>query len=200
MSTQTRSGTEQMQDIADGAQTAAAEVAQEARHQVDEVAGRAGGWLSREVDRRSTEVGEQMTTVAQDARSFSELLRNHEKALPSQVFQQVAKTGERAGSYLTNSNAEKIRNDAEDFGRRQPWLIGLSTIGLGFAAARLLRASDLERAKRREEALRAATTGMTGSPTPPVPPSPYAPPASSGAGVVPPPAPFPATDSAATTA
>ena len=57
-----------------------------------------------------------------------------------------------------------MRTDAERFGRRQPWLIGLTTVGLGFAAARLLRASDIERA-RPEEALRA--TAMT---TPPVHP------------------------------
>jgi len=186
-----------MQDIAGGAQTAVGEVAQEARHQADAAAGQARGWLSREVDRRSTEVGEQVTTVAQDARSFSELLRNHEKALPSQVFQQVAKTGERAGAYLTRSDAEKIRTDAEDFGRRQPWLIGLSTISLGFAAARLLRASDLQRAKRREEALRAATTGTPGAPTPP---SPYGSPVPPTHGVAPPPAPLSPTNSAATTA
>ena len=54
MSTETRSGTEQMQDIAGGAQSAVGEVAGEARAQVDQAAGQANGWLAKEVDRRST--------------------------------------------------------------------------------------------------------------------------------------------------
>ncbi len=174
MSTETRSGTEQMQDIAGGAQSAVGEVAGEARAQVDQAADQAKGWLAKEVDRRSTEAGEQLTTVAQDARSFSELLRNHEKQLPSQVFTQVADRGEKVGAYLSSADADRIRNDAESFGRRQPWLVGLTTIGLGFAAARLLRASDLQRAKRRDEALRAAATYP---PYPPTTTSQYAPPA-----------------------
>ena len=191
MSTETRSGTEQIQDIAGGAQSAAGEIAGEARAQVDQAAGEARGWLTKEVDRRSTETGEQLTTVAQDARSFSELLRNHEKAVPSQVFQKVADTGEKVGAYLATSDAERLRADAERFGRRQPWLVGLTTIGLGFAAARLLRASDLERSRRREEALRTVGTypPAPGQPfTPPVPPAPVDPlavPPANGDGVVP---------------
>ena len=194
MSTETRSGTEQMQDIAGGAQSAAGEVAGEARAQVDQAAGQARGWLAKEVDRRSTDAGDQITTVAQDARSFSELLRNHEKQTPSKVFQQVASSGEKVGAYLSTSDAEKIRTDAESFGRRQPWIVGLTTIGLGFAAARVLRASDLQRAKRREEALRAvpvhpayptATSSPYAPPAPPVPPVPVdplaTPPANGGA-------------------
>jgi len=188
-----------LQDIAEGAQSAAGEIAGEARAQVDQAAGEARGWLAKEVDRRSTETGEQITTVAQDARSFSELLGNHEKQVPSQVFQKVADTGERLGAYLTTASAERLRADAESFGRRQPWLVGLTTVALGFAAARLLRASDLERARRREEALRTAasyppppapvpvpTSGPTPAyapPTPPAPLDPLATPPANGGGI-----------------
>jgi len=146
-----------MQDIAQGAQSAVGEVTEEARAQVDQAAGQARGWLAKEVDRRSTEAGEQISTVAQDAGSFAELLGNHEKPLAAKVFRQVASSGDRLGAYLSSADAERIRSDAESFGRRQPWLIGLSTIALGFTAARLLRASDLERAKRRE-AMRSAAS------------------------------------------
>jgi len=173
-----------MQDIADGAQSAVGEVAEEARAQVDQAAGQARGWLAKEVDRRSSELGEQLITVAQDARSFSELLRNHEKETPSKVFRQVGSSGERMGAYLSTADAERIRSDVEGFGRRQPWVVGLSTVALGFAAARLLRASDLQRAKRREEALEAIRTH------PPVPPTYMAPVPPSSTGV---PTPSPGT-------
>jgi hypothetical protein len=71
-----------------------------------------------------------------------EELRSQGKAQPAELAEQVAGRVESVGSYLQGSNGEKILRDAEDFGRRQPWVVALGGAVLGFAASRVLKASS----------------------------------------------------------
>jgi hypothetical protein len=49
------------------------------------------------------------------------------------------------GSYLTESDADRLLNDIEDFGRRQPMAVVGIGIAVGFAASRFLKASSRKR-------------------------------------------------------
>jgi hypothetical protein len=125
---------------------------QAAQAQASKLSERAGSMAQEQVDQRSTQAGEQVTTVANDVRSVGERLREDGKDGPAKIADQVADRAEKAGSYLTDSDAQTILHDIEEFGRRQPWLALAGGIALGVASARLLKASSAQRYSSRSQA------------------------------------------------
>jgi ElaB/YqjD/DUF883 family membrane-anchored ribosome-binding protein len=117
----------------------------QATEQAQEAAGQAKNRLREQVDQRSTRAGETVSSAAQDARTVGEELRKQGKDQPARLADQAAERVERVGSYLQQSDADRILRDVEDFGRRQPWAIAAAGIALGFVASRFLRASSSER-------------------------------------------------------
>jgi hypothetical protein len=133
---------EKAQQVVGDAKEQAKEQAQQAKQQ-------AGGRLRTEVDRRSTEAGERVKSQASDLRSVGEQLRQQGQEGPAKVADQVAERAERVGGYLHESDGERILNDVEDLARRNPWAVVAGGVVLGIAAARLLKASSVERSQRR---------------------------------------------------
>lgn len=134
---------------------------QAAQEQAGKLSDRAGSMAQEQVDQRSTQAGEQVTTVANDVRSVGEKLREDGKDGPAKIADQVADRAEKAGSYLTDSDAQTILNDIEELGRRQPWLALVGGIALGVASARLLKASSAQRYSSRSQ-----SPGSTAAPQP----------------------------------
>jgi hypothetical protein len=174
----------------------AQEVAGQAKEKAQEAADQATGRVRAELDQRSTEAGKQVGSTAGDLRSVSEELRKQGKDTPARLAEQAAERTERLGSYLTESDADRILNDVEDFARRQPWAVVAGGLALGFAASRLLKASSSERYERRSAPAQAASIPPPPSPAPVadrpaahVPPTP--PPANGGATAPPYAAPVP---------
>jgi hypothetical protein len=126
-------------------QEKAREVAGQAQDKAREAAGQARGRMSQEVDRRSTQAGEQVTSNAGDARSVAEELRKQGKDQPARYVEQAADRAERLGGYLQASDGDRILRDVEDFARRNPWAVAAGGLALGFAASRMLKASSGER-------------------------------------------------------
>jgi hypothetical protein len=126
-------------------QEKAREVAGQAQDKAREAAGQARGRVSQEVDRRSTQAGEQVSSNAGDARSVAEELRKQGKDTPARYVDQAADRAERLGGYLKESDGDRILRDVEDFARRNPWAIAAGGLVLGFAASRMLKASSGER-------------------------------------------------------
>jgi hypothetical protein len=123
----------------------AQEVAGQAQAKAQEAAGQAKGRVREQVDQRSTQAGEQVASTAQDVRAVGEELRKQGKDKPAQLADQAAERAERLGSYLKESDADRILSDIEDFGRRQPWAIVAGGVALGFLGSRLLKASSQQR-------------------------------------------------------
>lgn len=123
--------------------------AQGAKEQVQEkaqqAAGEARSRIQDQVDQRSTQVGEQVSSSAQALRSTAERLREEGQDGPAKAAEQLAGHAERVGSYLSDSDADRILRDVEEFARRQP--LAVVGIGLfaGFAASRFLKASSRSR-------------------------------------------------------
>ena len=134
-----------MADATAQATDKAQEVAGQAKEKAQEAAGQAKGRVREQVDQRSTETGKQVSTTAGDLRSVSEELRKQGKDTPARLAEQAADRTERVGSYLTESDADRILGDVEDFARRQPWAVVAGGLVLGFAASRLLKASSSQR-------------------------------------------------------
>jgi ElaB/YqjD/DUF883 family membrane-anchored ribosome-binding protein len=118
---------------------------QEAAEQAKHAAGQAKDRVREQVDQRSTQVGERVASAAQDARSVGEQLRQQGKQQPARLADQAADRAERLGSYLQESDADRILRDVEDFGRRQPWAVVAGGLALGFVASRFLKASSEQR-------------------------------------------------------
>lgn len=123
----------------------AQDLAGQAREQADRTAEQARGTVRDQVEQRSSDAGRQISSQASDLRAVAESLREQGKDQPAKLAQQAAERAERLGSYLEQSDADRILHDVEDFARRRPWAVGLGAAALGFAGARFLKASSSER-------------------------------------------------------
>ena len=139
-----------------------------AKEQTRQAAGQARDRARSEVDRRSTQAGEKVTSQANYLRSVGEELRKQGKEGPAKVADQVAERTERVGQYLTQSDGDQILDDIEDFGRRNPWVVMAGGMALGFAASRVIRASSRRRYEERVESSTSRTpAGELGRPETP---------------------------------
>jgi hypothetical protein len=121
------------------------EVREQAAHQAQRATGKAREQIRTQVDQRSTQAGEQVSKQAEDVRAVGEELRNKGKDGPARIADQVAERTERMGTWLKESDGDRILSDVEDFGRRNPWAIAAGGVAIGFMASRLLKASSSRR-------------------------------------------------------
>jgi hypothetical protein len=136
-------------------QTGATDQAQEkVQEKVQEASGQAKDRLREQVDQRSTQAGERVSSAAEDARSVGEELRRQGKKQPARLADQAADRAERLGGYLQRADADRIVRDVEDFGRRQPMALVAGGLALGFVASRFLKASSQRRYASRDAAPR----------------------------------------------
>ena len=122
-----------------------------AKEQAQQAAGQAKSTLRSQVDQRSTDAGQKVGGFASDVRSVGDQLREQGKDQPAKLADQAADRAERLGSYLSESDADRILGDVEDFGRRQPWVVIAGGVALGLVASRFLKASSTRRYEQRWE-------------------------------------------------
>jgi hypothetical protein len=126
-----------------------------------------------QVDQRSTQAGERMAGVAQDARSVGEHLRGQGKERPAMMADRAAERVERVGDYLKRVDGDAILRDVERIGRERPWAVMAGGLMLGFAASRFLKASSSRRYREIESAgNRSARTTPTPAVAEPIPAAP----------------------------
>ena len=141
----------------------AADAQDKAKEVASQAQDKARGRVRDEVDRRSTEVGEQVGGTAGDARSVADELRKQGKDTPARYVAQAADRAERLGSYLQGSDGDRILHDVEDFARRKPWAVAAGGLVLGFAASRMLKASSGQRYRSLNAGGDFGGTGATGT-------------------------------------
>jgi hypothetical protein len=135
--------------VKEQAQEKAQEVREQAGEQVRKASGQAQDRARDQIDQRSTQAGEQVHQQASDLRDVAQQLREQGKAGPAKIADQVADRAERAGSWMKESDADRILSDVEDFARSNPWAVAAGGLALGFAASRLLKASSSRRYEQR---------------------------------------------------
>ena len=178
MATQSPSGS-----ATDNAKEQVQEKAQEAQEKVKEGAQQAQVRMREQVDQRSqrrpaSRSAPPRRRCGPRAGSCATRARAPRRRPP----EKAAHHAERLGGYLSESSADRILSDLEDFGRRQPLaVIGLG-VAVGFAASRFLKASSRERYQGRF--VTAPTTSVPATPADSGPAMPVAvpPPAVSGNG------------------
>jgi len=139
--------------MADGsvgeAQEKAQDVAGQAQEKAREAAGKAQEGVRQQIDQRSTEAGERVSSTAQDLRSVGEELRKQGKDGPAKLADRAAEQTERVGGYLKDNGHDKMLEDVEDFGRQRPWAVLAGGVAVGIVAARFLKASSRDRYQQR---------------------------------------------------
>jgi hypothetical protein len=133
-----------MTDTATGG-SKAQEVGAQAKEKAQEAGAQARSRVRDEVDRRSTEAGNQAGSAAQALRDASGRLREEGNEPVARGLEQVAERVDRAGSWLRDADGDRILRDVEDFGRRNSLAVIAGGVVVGFAASRLLKASSRNR-------------------------------------------------------
>jgi hypothetical protein len=123
------------------------QVKDKAQDTAQQAAGKAKNAFHSQVDQRSTDAGHRVSTVAADARSVSQHLRQQGREQPARWADQAAERVESLGDYLQRADGDRILRDVEDFGRRQPWAVMAGGLALGFLASRFLKASSERRSR-----------------------------------------------------
>lgn len=188
-----------MAEMTGQAQEKAHEVAGEAQEKARDVAGKAQEGLRQQIDDRSTQAGERVSSTAQDLRSVGEELRKQGKDTPAKMADRAAEQTEKVGSYLKNNGPDRMLEDVEDFGRQRPWAVLAGGLALGVVAARFLKASSRTRYQQRNGTTAAAQAARKPAPlprrsavepvaTPPPSATPAVPPAANSAPAAPTPA------------
>ena len=98
-----------------------------------------------EVDQRSTQVGDQVSSIVTALRSTTDTLREQDQDAPAKALDTVTEQVQKFGDYLSNSNGSQLLHDVETQARQRPWAVAGALFGLGFAASRILSASSKER-------------------------------------------------------
>jgi hypothetical protein len=125
---------EQVQEVAERAQTA-----------VGDAAAKAEGKVRDEIDQRATEAGSQLSAGADALRSSSDQLRIQGNAFAAQVAERAADQAHRLGAYLEHADGDQILVDVERLARRNPWAVVVGGVLVGAAASRFLKASSERR-------------------------------------------------------
>jgi hypothetical protein len=143
----------------------ASEVAGQAQDKAQEAAGRARDQVRAQLDQRSTDAGHRINEQGSDLRAVGEQLRQQGKDGPAKLADQAAHHVERAGSWLTDSDADTILNDVEEAARKNPWAVVAGGVALGFAASRFLKASSSDRYRTRDQTSRGVGDLPSAAPT-----------------------------------
>ena len=129
-------------DQGSGGQSTAQQAQQKVQEKAEEVRGQVSSRVREQVDTRSTQVGDQITSVADAMRRTGQSLRDEGNDAPAKVTDVVAERADRLGGYLRESDGDAILRDVEQLARRQPWLFAAGGLALGLIASRFLKASS----------------------------------------------------------
>ena len=117
----------------------------QAQEKAKEVAGQAKGRLREQVDQRSTQAGQQLSSAADDVRSVADQFRTQGKDTPARYAEQAAEKAQKVGQRLQDASGDELLRDVEDFARKNPWAVAAGGLVLGLAASRMLKASSSQR-------------------------------------------------------
>jgi hypothetical protein len=131
---------------AEGASGKAKEVAAQVQDQVQEKAsdlkGQAAARIRGQLDERSAQAGNQLSSIAQALRKGAEHLSSEGNDSGARAAHQAADHTDRLARYFSGANADQLVGDVERFARRKPWIVGAIGTSIGFMASRFLKASS----------------------------------------------------------
>ena len=100
------------------------------------------GAVQHQVGQRSAQLGDQFGAASHTIRKVAEQARADGNDQQARLADEAAKRAERVSNYLGDVDPDRLMADAENFARRQPWLVAGVGLIAGFALARSLKASS----------------------------------------------------------
>ncbi len=102
--------------------------------------------LDKQVDERTTWIGQQVGSVAQELRIVGEQLRSGGPlGLAAGYLDRAADQVDRLSTYLRDADSERLLGDMENVARKNPWGIAAGALVFGFATSRFLKTSSARR-------------------------------------------------------
>jgi hypothetical protein len=102
--------------------------------------------LGKQIDDRTTMIGQQIDSVAQELRNVGDQLRQSGPiGLAAGYVDQAADLVSQLGRYLQDADSDRLIGDLETIARANPWGIAAGALVLGFAASRFLKTSSARR-------------------------------------------------------
>ncbi|GAC1423088.1 MAG: hypothetical protein NVSMB5_16830 [Candidatus Velthaea sp.] len=112
----------------------------------DQATQKAKGFLSEQVDQRSTVIGQTISQTAVDLRQIATHLRESAAGdAAAKLADNAAQYVERVGRYLQDVDGDKLMHDLETYSRERPWVIATGALLTGFAASRVLKSASARR-------------------------------------------------------
>lgn len=111
-----------------------------------DAASQSRSFFSQQLDTRSTQIGETISSTAGDLRRIADELRSSQTVAGSaDLATRGADAIENIGSYLQNTDGDQLITDLESFARERPWVVAVAALAGGFAASRVLKSSSTRR-------------------------------------------------------
>jgi hypothetical protein len=120
-------------------------VQEQAQHAAAQVSTQVTTQVRQQLADRSTQAGEQLSSLGTALRNSANELRSQGSGTPAQLLAPVADKTEQLGEYLRATGPDQLLHDLEDFGRKQPWVVIVGGVAAGFLASRFLKASSSRR-------------------------------------------------------
>lgn len=103
-------------------------------------------FISNQLDTRSSQIGETISSTAGDLRRIADELRSSETVPGSaDLALRGADAIDNVGSYLQNADGDQLIADLENFARQRPWAVAVAALAGGFAVSRVLKSSSTRR-------------------------------------------------------
>jgi ElaB/YqjD/DUF883 family membrane-anchored ribosome-binding protein len=119
----------------------AAQAAQQVSETARQTVTQATETARQQADRQLDKVSQGLEQFAQTMHQTGDTLQQNEQAALGQYVHKAAGQVERASDYLRVSSVNDIIDDVQSYARREPVVALSVAVGLGFIAARLLKAS-----------------------------------------------------------
>ena len=142
MSSPERGGSALRSELPQQAKGAVQGAAEQAQQKAGEATAGARARAREEIDRRTSAVGEQASSMADALRQTATQLRDQGQDGQARLADGAAQHVQRMGTYLRDRDADTLLRDIEDLGRRQPLAIAAGGLAVGLLAARFLKASS----------------------------------------------------------
>ena len=120
-----------------------------AKDKTGEVREQARTKITDELDRRSTEVGQQLGSVGGAVSEAAKKLREDGNGTAADLTERAAESVGRFAVYLEHADGSRMLQDGEDFARRQPLVTAAAGVLVGLVGARFLKASSARRYEAR---------------------------------------------------
>lgn len=103
-------------------------------------------YVAKKFEAQVSEYGGRIRTTAESVRVAAGQLRDDPNAaLVAGLVERGADAIDRIGAYVQETPVERITADAEELGRKQPWLLATAGVAAGLFASRLLKATRARR-------------------------------------------------------